>query len=378
MRVCFVSSYPPNRARLSEYGQNLVTAIANRPAIGKVYVLADTVEGSSRDFEENSKIEVLRVWKPDDSVSILGILWHILKLKPDIVHFNVHFRSFGRTRVANFLGFSLVFLSRMFGLRTIVLLHNLGEKVNLEKLKIKPSLVNKIGILVATRLILSASSIVVIVPSYAQFLKKRYRHKGIQYIPHGTSLYNHLSVNHKEKVVLMFGNIAPSKGFQIMFQAYEEILKKRKEVKLVIAGESHPNFPGYLDELKKSAPSQVNFLGYLQEEDLASVFSRVDVVVLPYLTATGTSGVFHIACGFGRPVVASDLPEIREMVDEGASAILVPPGNADALKEAILKVLFNKELATKMSEQNLFFAQRESWSSVAKDYEEAYLSLLHR
>jgi glycosyltransferase involved in cell wall biosynthesis len=74
--------------------------------------------------------------------------------------------------------------------------------------------------------------------------------------------------------------------------------------------------------------------------------------------------------------VASDLPEIREMVDDGASAILVPPGDVDALKNAILKVLFNKELATKMSEQNLNFAQRESWSSVAKAYEDAYLSLL--
>src|SRR5208283_5525773 len=106
-------------------------------------------------------------------------------IKHDIVHFNVHFRSYGRTRVANFVGFSIVFLSRMFGLRTIVLLHNLGEKVDLEKMRIKPSLVNKIGILVATRLILSASAVVVIVPSYAQFLKKRYGHKGVKYIPHG-------------------------------------------------------------------------------------------------------------------------------------------------------------------------------------------------
>lgn len=376
LKVCFVSSYPPNRARLSEYAQNLVKAIADRPAIAKVYILADEADGSNRDFDENSKIEVLRVWKADDPVSILGILLHVLKLKPDVVHFNMHFRSYGRTRVASFAGFSLVFLSRMFGLRTMVLLHNLGEKVDLEKLKIKPSLLNKIGILVATRLILSASSIVVIVPSYAQFLKKRYEHKGIRYIPHGASAYTPLQVNHKEKVILMFGNVAPSKGFQIMFQAYEKIVKERKDVKLVIAGDSHPNFPGYLSELKKSAPPHVDFLGYLQEEDLANVFSAADVVVLPYLTATGTSGVFHLACGFGRPVVASDLPEIKEMVDDGASAILVPPSNADALKEAILKVLSNKKLATKMSEQNFIFAQRESWSSVAKAYEDAYLAIL--
>ena len=64
------------------------------------------------------------------------------------------------------------------------------------------------------------------------------------------------------------------------------------------------------------------------------------------------------------------------MVNDGASAILVPSDNVDALKEAILTVLFNKEISSKMSEQNLNFAQRESWSAVAKAYEDAYLALL--
>jgi glycosyltransferase involved in cell wall biosynthesis len=75
--------------------------------------------------------------------------------------------------------------------------------------------------------------------------------------------------------------------------------------------------------------------------------------------------------------VASDLPELRELVAEGASALLVPPGDVGALKAAILKALFNEEMAKRMREQNLGFAQRESWSAVAEAYEEAYLGLLN-
>jgi glycosyltransferase involved in cell wall biosynthesis len=77
-------------------------------------------------------------------------------------------------------------------------------------------------------------------------------------------------------------------------------------------------------------------------------------------------------------VVASDLPEIREIVNDGASAILVPAGDDEALKKAILSVLFDKELASKMGEQNLKFAQSESWSAVARAYKDVYLSMLAR
>ena len=102
-----------------------------------------------------------------------------------------------------------------------------------------------------------------------------------------------------------------------------------------------------------------------------------DVVVTPYLLATGTSDVFHLTCGFGKPVVSSDLPEMREIVEDGASALLVTPGDADALKNAILKVLTNKEAATKMCKLNLEFAQKERWSIVAQAYEEAYIEILN-
>jgi len=82
------------------------------------------------------------------------------------------------------------------------------------------------------------------------------------------------------------------------------------------------------------------------------------------------------ACGFGKPVVSSNLPEIKELLDDGASALLVPPGDTDALKNAILKVLDNKDVAFKMAEPNLEFAQKERLSIVAQVYEETYLKVL--
>ena len=70
MRICFISSYPPNRARLSEYAQNLVGEIANRPSVSKVYVFADTVKDLGEEPAGNPKIEVQRVWTADGPLSL--------------------------------------------------------------------------------------------------------------------------------------------------------------------------------------------------------------------------------------------------------------------------------------------------------------------
>jgi glycosyltransferase involved in cell wall biosynthesis len=374
LKVCFVSSYPPNRARLSEYAENLITELAKRQDIEKIFVLADKAEDTQLSTQ-NPKVEVMRVWSADKPLSIFRILYYAKKLRPDVLHFNVHFQSYGKKRLANFVGFMLVPLSRLLGLKTVVLLHNLGEKVDLRKVNMRPSFVNRAGIQVATKMLLSAQTTVVPVQSYAEFIKGKYHKRNVCYIPHGTAAYNDPGALHKEKRILMFGHMGPSKGLPVILNAFRQISQDYPNIALVVAGNSHPNYPHYLNEFKKTAPPNTRFLGYVPEQKLQGVFESADVVVLPYRTATGTSGVFHMACGYGKPVVASDLPEIRELVSLGASALLVPSGDSDALKNALLEALFNEEVASKMSLRNLFFAKKESWSTVAKAYTDLYLTL---
>ena len=376
LRICFISSYPPNHARLSEYAKNLVTELASRPAIDQMNVLTDQVSSPNEKLPKSPKIKVMRVWKQDRPLSILGVMVQVLKIKPDVVHFSIGYQSFGKSRISNFTGLSLIFLCRLCGLKVIVLLHNLAALVDLKKVKQNPSFTNRAGIMVATKLILSASRVVVMVKSYADFLRKHYNNKGILFIPHGSISHNCPSIEPPDKIVLIFGHMGPFKGLPTMLSAFDKITKERNDIQLVIAGDSHPNFPTYIDEFAKNAPPKVVFTGYVHEKDLCKVFGTADVVVTPYLLATGTSGVIHLACSFGKPVVSSDLPEIRELLADGASALLVQPGNAYALKDAILKVLNDKSLATKMAEENLKFAQKERLSIVAKIYEETYIELL--
>jgi glycosyltransferase involved in cell wall biosynthesis len=216
----------------------------------------------------------------------------------------------------------------------------------------------------------------VLVHSYISILTKRYRHPNVIYIPHGTQTGALAKVDPEEKVILIFGHMGPHKGLPLLIDAFKQMRREKINVKLMVAGADHPNFPNYLKEFIKLNIPNVEFLGYVPEEKLEQVFKTADVLVMPYLAVPGTSGVFHLACGYGTPVVASDLPEIREILADGASAMLVPSQNVSALKNAILKVLFEKGVAENMSAQNLLFAQKRNWSTVAEAYEQAYINLL--
>jgi glycosyltransferase involved in cell wall biosynthesis len=300
---------------------------------------------------------------------------YIIKLKPNVVHFNVSFQSFGQSKITNLSGLSLILLSRLFGFKVLAGVHTFADMADLEKFNIKPSVINKVGIFVATKIVLSAQNVVVLVKGYGDSLKHRYGHKGVLYIPHGTTVVTEPPVQSTQKTILLFGHMGPHKGLPLMLEAFKKIQSQKTNVRLIVAGTNHPNYPNYLTPFIKAHIPDVVFTGYVPQDKLSAVFEQANVVVLPYHAAPGTSGVFHLACGYGCPVVASDLPEIRELVNDGASAVLVKPGDADALKDALMKVLFNHEIADKMSRQNLAFAQKESWGAVAKAYEDAYFAL---
>lgn len=374
LRVCFVSSYPPNRARLSEYAQNLVTALTNREAIDELYLLVDKAN-SPNGTSPNPKVKIYRIWQADSLFSILKVMHYIIKLRPNIVHFNVSFQSFGQSKITNLSGLSLILLSRIFGFKVLAGVHTFAEMADLEKFNIKPSVLNKVGIFVATKIVLSAQNVVVLVKGYSDSLKYRYGHKGVLYIPHGTTVVTEPKIDSSKKTILIFGHMGPHKGLPLMLEAFKKIKAEKINVRLIVGGTNHPNYPNYLSQFIKAHMPNVEFTGYVPQNKLGEVFEQANVVVLPYHAAPGTSGVFHLACGYGRPVVASDLPEIRELVHEGAAAILVPPGDVAALKDAIISVLSDQEVADKMSKQNLVFAQKESWSAVAKAYEDAYFKL---
>jgi glycosyltransferase involved in cell wall biosynthesis len=137
--------------------------------------------------------------------------------------------------------------------------------------------------------------------------------------------------------ILFFGFVRPYKGLDDLVQAMPRILERRK-VTLVVAGE----FWGGAEAFRR----QVRDLGleatircidrYIPNEDVALYFSAADLVVLPYRSGTA-SGVAQMASGLDKPVVATAVGALGEVVEDGRTGYLVPPGRPDALADAIVR-----------------------------------------
>ena len=376
-RVCFISSFPPSRGRLSEYAFNLVCELHKCPFIEHIDILANPF-AYGKYKQLNNKTTVHATWEPDNPVSILKIPFEILRIKPDIVHFNVHMAVYGHSRIANFLGLCLPVLSRLLGFKTITTLHNLTESINLEKVGFKNSLINRTFAFIATKLVASATTVTLTAKSHMEIFRNRYKSKNVVRIPHGTwkNQFNNHHNKKKYKTILYFGHSGPYKDIELVLDSFKITNKRRKNTRLIIAGISHPNYPGYLEKYRfENNSNNISYRGYIPEGKLASLFEEADVVILPYYTCTGTSGVAHLASSFGTPIIATELPEIRELVNEGCG-VLLSPHDSIALSKRIENVLDNTALAKKLREQNFRFAEKRLWSIVASSFCELYKEIL--
>jgi len=126
--------------------------------------------------------------------------------------------------------------------------------------------------------------------------------------------------------LLFFGRLLPYKGLDVLLEALDRLDPGAFE--LVVAGE------GDVSGHNLSRPNIRVENRFIADEELARFFGEADLVVLPYHTAS-QSGVAHLAFAFGKPVIATRVGALAEVVNEGVDGLLVPPGEPAALAAAI-------------------------------------------
>jgi glycosyltransferase involved in cell wall biosynthesis len=374
VKVALITNYPPTRGRLSEYALNLVGELEKCPSINHIDIITENT--TNEIIQINEKVTLHRVWKSDNPLTLILILKKIITLKPDIVHFNIHMAVFGQSRISNFIGLSLPFLSRIIGFKTISTLHNFVEKIDIKQTGFKDTFINRFSAFLVTKLIASSSSVTLTMKSHTDFFNKRYHCKNAVTIPHGTwkNISNNQEQVCKKDSILYIGHSGPYKDINLLFDAFNILERKNRGLKLIIAGASHPNYPNYLDKYKKDT-NNVSFTGYIPENQLQAIFEQTNAVILPYLTCTGTSGIAHLASSYGTPMVTTDLPEFRELAKEGCG-LLISAHNPKALAEKIEEILDNPKLALELKERNIAFASSRSWKIVAEHFCSLYEKLL--
>jgi len=202
--------------------------------------------------------------------------------------------------------------------------------------------------------------------------------KFVEWVPHRTwKVKNSVGNNNcnKEKRILFIGYVEPYKNLESLFEAYKILNGNGKKIRLLVAGSSHPNFSGALEEYKQRFNDQpIDFLGFVPDVKLSPMFQEVTAVVLPYATCTGTSGIAHLVSSYGLPIIATDLSEFRELREEGCDMLLCRHNPKD-LAVKIETMLNNEELANRPRKKSYEFASRRTWDKIAKDFLKLYFHL---
>ncbi|MBP1658144.1 MAG: glycosyl transferase group 1, partial [Bacteroidetes bacterium] len=141
----------------------------------------------------------------------------------------------------------------------------------------------------------------------------------------------------EERIVLFFGYVRRYKGLQILLSALQEV-RKTLPVHLLVVGEFYVDQAEYQKQIEDlGLQSSVTVVAdYVPNDRVAAYFSAADVVILPYLSAT-QSGITQIAYNFDKPVIASDVGGLAEVVKHGVTGTIVPPNQPGLLAEAILE-----------------------------------------
>lgn len=171
--------------------------------------------------------------------------------------------------------------------------------------------------------------------------------------------------------ILFFGRISPYKGIKFLLDAFVEIISSKKypDITLTIAGSGNFDFD---IENYKQYPEIKILNEYIYPENLANLIFNSSVVVCPYIDAT-QSGVVMSAYAFKKPVIATNVGGLPEMVKNYSTGIIIEPKSSEALRDAILELYSNHDLLEKMSQniEKLYFSGEKSWANSASRFVEA-------
>ena len=149
-------------------------------------------------------------------------------------------------------------------------------------------------------------------------------------------------------VVGIVSKLWDGKGHALLLDAFQEIRRTKVEAKLVIVGEGCllKDLRGLVD--KHAMNGAVLFTGF--QSEVAPLIATFDVAVLPSFFE-GMGRVLLEAMAMGKPVVASRVGGIPDLVEHGVNGYLVRPGHKGELKEAILRLLDDRSLALNMGRE---------------------------
>lgn len=168
--------------------------------------------------------------------------------------------------------------------------------------------------------------------------------------------------------LLYVGRLTPDKDLSTLFRAYRKAgaAHADRHIHLVVAGDG-----AYSSRMRRAAPPNVAFLGYVEGQALSQVYSAADIFVFPSRVETLGNVVLE-AMASGLPVIGADQGGTLENVRDGLNGLLVPAGDADRFADAILRLVDDEGLRGQLARNARAWAEDRTWERAFGTLLESY------
>ncbi|GEM_PF-308172 len=266
------------------------------------------------------------------------IAFWLYKKKVDLIHLNNEILSH----------LPLLFAGRLMGKQVICHFHGWRNLTSTEKF--------------ASHYV---DKFIAVTQSGADFYSWQLNGRGVEGIPNGlviqenndTSAQSHVRSETRNKLglkeddflAILIGRLIPLKGHSVFFQALAKAKEKNPKIRGLIVGNDPSDNGQYLKKLKleiETLGMQDNFIFLPWQDHMGPIYQASDVVVQPSIEPESFGYVALEGMAAGKPVIASRLGGLRDVVCDGDTGFLVEAGNSEKLSEAINRIASNASLAS--------------------------------
>jgi len=332
VRIAYVGDFLNHGKSLQTTGTPIVFLLSTFENIDKIDVYCPLRDGNEDTSFQPDKVSLHESYRYDDPLSIFS-LTKIPLCDYDIVIFNLLPTGFGGSSISNMVGLLVPLYARYVkkceNIRVIY--HNSVYTNDIGKLGYNSYYDRMRAFLlkIVEKRIFKSVPTFFFLELYKQRIddaigKNQVKVLNGRYIEAMTTIFLNNSQNlefisrtvNKIPVVLLHGSWGPQKNLELGLETMRKLKENGLNFHVIISGGINHHFPGYEKEfyalLNRYKDVVGEYLGRVPEKGIMELFLRSDVVLLPYNTPGGHSGVLEQAMFFEVPTVAIDFPEYRE------------------------------------------------------------------
>jgi glycosyltransferase involved in cell wall biosynthesis len=388
-KICLISSFPPVKGGEATYARDFVRALGKYfpNEISEIHILTHTEGGKPNQSEKEGRVKVFRLF---DSLDFLGrsfafvkIFLKIMNVHPDLVH--LQYSTIPKGRYGGLLGeslFILFLLLKLVHIPLYITLHSLWLPDQAEERiyeKTKNKIISKFGIwyLKIFTYLLSRfpQKLFLLVNIKCSKLAEEFCRA--YHIPK--------SRIKKSNRLVCLGVLNPSKGYEFTIEAMRKVSKQFPESSLLIAGSAPPtNIEEgrmYIEKLRsmvkeyRLSESVVIEERYISDDEFNEYLTTSSIVILSYSRTVGASGIMYKAMTYRVPIIVTGSGLHFEELSQFIS--IVPPRNADALANEIIRILGSENYRTSIIRNYERHISDHDWSVVTKCNFEEYRKVVN-